>query len=125
MRVVLTNLFARELTVDNVKVKVTSVLTGQEIWFEADHVQLHPGKNEVQTTCNTTAPGIYIFEKAILKWHSLVFQQEFVVAGKKQYLNLYPHGNALNVHAEMATESEPSHFQDLTQFTWIGPKRLW
>ena len=39
-----------------------------------------------------------------MEWHSLVFQQEFVETGKKQHLSLYPHGNALRVRAEMASE---------------------
>ena len=77
----------------------------QEIEFKADNVILQQGRNEIQTTCNFTAPGIYIFERAEMIWHSLVFKQEFVEAGKKQYLSLYPHGNALRVGAELGRES--------------------
>ena len=97
-------LFPRPITLGKVKVKVTSVLIGQEIWFTAENIELQIGKNEIQTTCNITAPGVYIFERAVLEWHSLVFQQEFVETGKKQHLSLYPHGNALRVRAEMASE---------------------
>ena len=104
IKLVLTNLLPRPITLANVKVKVTSVLTGQEIWFKAENIELQIGKNEIQTTCNVTAPGVYIFERALLEWHCLVFQQEFVEAGKKQYLSLYPHGNALRVSAEIASE---------------------
>ena len=105
INVILQNLFPRTITLDEVKVKVTSVLTHQELWFTAENVYLEQGKNEVQTTCNITAPGVYIFEKAVLRWHSLVFQQEFVEMGRKQSLSIYPHGNALHVSAEMAGES--------------------
>lgn len=101
----LTNLFPRTITLAAVKVKVTSVLTNHELWFEAENVELKQGKNDIQTTCNTTAPGAYIFERAVLEWHSLRFQQEFVEAGRKQYLNLHPHGNGLRVSAGMAPES--------------------
>ena len=104
IRLVLTNLLPRPMTLAKVKVKVTSVLTGQEIWFKAENVELQIGKNEIQITCNVTAPGAYIFEQALLEWHCLVFQQEFVETGKKQYLSLYPHGNALQVSADIASE---------------------
>lgn len=105
IRIILTNLLPRTITLAKVKIKVTSVLTGHELWFKANNVELKLGKNEIQTTSNITAPGVYIFERALLEWHSLVFQQEFVEMGKKQYLSLYPHGNALRVDAEIANES--------------------
>src|SRR5277367_6977229 len=105
IKLILTNLLPRTITLNQVKVKVTSVLTGQELCFTAENVSLDQGKNEIQTTCNITAPGVYIFERAVLYWHSLVFQQEFVEMGRKQSLRLYPHGNALHVSADMAGES--------------------
>jgi len=103
----LTNLLPRTITLAKVTLKVTSVLTGQELYFTASNVPLSPGKNEIQTTCNITAPGVYVFERVSLYWHSLVFQQEFVEMGRKQSVSLYPHGNALHVSAEMAGESIP------------------
>jgi len=105
IKVFLTNHLPRTITLSKVEVKVASVLTGQELSFNAPNIKLTPGKNEIQTICNITAPGVYVFEQALLEWHSLVFQQEFVETGKKQYLNLYPHGNALRVTAEMDRES--------------------
>jgi hypothetical protein len=110
IRVLLTNLFPRSLIVNSVKVKVTSVHTGHEIWFKATNIELQTGKNEILTTCNITAPGTYIFERAVLEWHSLTFQQEFVETGRKQYLNLYPHGNALYTSAKLAEESAYSFY---------------
>lgn len=105
IRIILTNILPRAITLAQVIVKVTSVLTGQELWFKAKNIELKHGKNEIQTICNITAPGVYIFERALLEWHSLVFQQEFMEMGKKQYLSLYPRGNALRVSAEIASES--------------------
>jgi len=105
IKLILTNLLPRTITLNQVKVKVTSVLTGQELLFTADNVALEHGKNEIQTTCNITAPGVYIFERAVLHWHSLVFQQDFLEMGRKQSLSLYPHGNALHVSVEMSRES--------------------
>ena len=105
IKIFLTNHLPRSISLSKVEVKVASVLTGQELSFKALNIKLIPGKNEIQTTCNITAPGVYIFEQVLLEWYSLVFRQEFVEAGKKQYLNLYPHGNALRVTAEMASES--------------------
>src|SRR5271155_2062068 len=106
----LTNLFPSTITLAKVTLKVTSVLTGQELYFTASNVPLSPRKNEIQTTCNITAPGVYIFERVSLYWHSLVFQQEFVEMGRKQSVSLYPHGNALHVSAEMAGESIPPNY---------------
>ena len=123
MKAFLTNLLPRSITLSTVKVKVTSI-QGQEIWFKATNVELQRGKNEIHTTCNITAPGVYIFEKVELEWHSLVFQQEFVQTGKKQYLNLYPHGNALRVDVRMARESERMHFIWLTIVYLDQPKNL-
>ena len=105
IRLFLTNFFRRTITLSSVKIKVTSVLTGKELWFKANNVQLQIGKNEIQTTSNITAPGVYIFEQALLEWRALVFQQEFIETGNKQYLSLYPHGNALRVGAEIARDS--------------------
>jgi hypothetical protein len=106
IKVFITNHLPRAISLSKVEVKVASVLTGQELSFKAPNIKLIPGKNEIETTCNITAPGVYIFEQVLLEWYSLVFQQEFVETGKKQYLNLYPHGNALRVTAEMASEGE-------------------
>ena len=105
INLVLTNLLPRPITLTAVKVKVASVLTGQEIEFKAEKVLLRQGKNEIYTTCNITAPGVYIFEKAALEWHSLAFKQEFVETGKKQHLSLYPHGRALCVSGGISRES--------------------
>jgi hypothetical protein len=104
IKLVLINHLPRAITLAKVQVKVTPVLVGQELWFKAENIELQIGKNEIQTTCNVTAPGVYIFERALLEWRCLVFQQEFVETGKKQYLSLYPHGNALRVNAEIASE---------------------
>lgn len=108
VKIILTNLLPQTINPTALNLKVISVLTGQELVFKAQpNLELSPGKNEMQTTCNITAPGVYIFERVVLEWHSLVFQQEFVEMGKKQYLSLYPHGNALCVSAEIASESIP------------------
>ena len=104
----LTNLFPRTITDVTVKVKVTSSLLGHELWFVRDNVKLPPGKSEVWTYCDITSPGPYVFERAVVEWHSLVFGQDFIDASKKQSLNLYPHGNALRVSAEMERESIPN-----------------
>lgn len=66
---------------------------------------MKPGRNEIYVTCNTTVPGVYIFEQVILQWRTLSFKQEFVEAGRKQQLILHPHGSALSVDVRMDRES--------------------
>jgi hypothetical protein len=105
IKIILTNHLPRTITATKIKVKVTSISSGEEIWFTTSTVELKPGRNEIWTTCNITAPGVYIFERAVLEWFSLFFRQDFIDAGRKQSLSLYPHGNALRVNAEMAGES--------------------
>jgi hypothetical protein len=104
IKLYVTNLLPRPIVAD-IKVKITPTISGQELCFTNNTIELNPGKNEIWTTCNTTAPGVYIFERAVVEWYSMVFEQEFIEAGRKQYLGLYPHGNALRVGAGMAGES--------------------
>ena len=104
IKLFLTNLLPRSITLASIKVQVTSVQTGRDLAFKADNVTLNPGKNVVWTTCNITATGIYIFERVLLKWHSLVFKQDFVETGRKQHLNLYPHGDAMAIDADLARD---------------------
>lgn len=107
IKLFLTNLFPRPINLASVKVQITSVQTGRDLTFTVENVPLDQGKNEVWATCNITAPGVYIFERVILQWHSLVFKQDFVETGKKQHLNLYPHGDALAIEAELGRDGEP------------------
>ena len=104
IKLFLTNLLPRSIALASIKVQVASVQTGRDLAFKADNVTLNPGKNEVRTTCNITATGVYIFERVLLQWHSLVFKQDFVETGRKQHLNLYPHGDAMTIDADLARE---------------------
>lgn len=126
IKLFLINLFPRSITLASIKVQVTSVQIRHDVTFNADNVTLHPGKNEVWTTCNITAPGVYIFERVILQWHSLAFKQDFVETGRKQHLNLYPHGDALGIDAELAREGTYNSPESTanSQFIWINQSVL-
>ena len=104
IKIILTNHIRRSIPMTKIILKVSST-TGQELFFTASDPVIEPGKNEVDVTCNTTVPGVYIFEQVICQWKSLSFKQEFVEAGRKQQLILYPHGNALSVNVRMDRES--------------------
>lgn len=105
IKLVITNLLPSTINLTRASLKVTSTTTGKDLEFQSSNVTLDKGKNVIWITCNTTAPGVYIFESAVLEWYGLSLKQEFVEMGRKQYLSLYPHGNALRVNVDMAPES--------------------
>jgi hypothetical protein len=105
IKLIITNLLPSTINLTRAYLKITSTTTGQDLEFQSSNITLEKGKNTVWITCNTTAPGVYIFESAILEWYGLSLKQEFVEMGRKQYLSLYPHGNALRVNVDMAPES--------------------
>ena len=105
LKLVLTNHLDRSIAGTEINLKVSST-TGQEVYFTDSDVTIEPGRNEIYLTCNTTIPGVYIFEQVICRCKSLSFKQEFVEAGRKQQLILSPHGNALSVRVRMDRESE-------------------
>jgi hypothetical protein len=107
IKLIITNLLPSPILLTGVQLKITSTTTGQELLFHTSKVSLDTSKNVIWINCNTTAPGVYIFENAVLEWYSLSLKQEFVEMGRKQYLSLYPHGNALRVSVGMAPESTP------------------
>lgn len=104
LKLLLTNHLRNSIPLNKINLKV-SATTGQELYFTISDVTIKPGKNEIYATCNTTVPGVYIFEQVILQWKTLSFKQEFVEAGRKQQLILYPHGGALSVDVRMDHES--------------------
>jgi len=104
IKLLLTNHFPNSIPLTKIDLKV-SATTGQELYFTISDISLKPGENEIYLTCNTTVPGVYIFEQVILQWRTLSFKQEFVDAGRKQQLTLHPHGTALSVDVRMDRES--------------------
>lgn len=109
------------MTTINLKVSST---TGQELHFTASDVAIKSGKNEIHVTCNTTVPGVYIFEQVTCHWRTLSFKQEFVEAGKKQQLILYPHGNALSTELRMDRESIFCGVEEANLVYLDRPKRI-
>lgn len=104
IKLLLTNHFPNSIPLTKIDLKI-SATSGQELYFTISDLSLKPGRNEIYLTCNTTVPGVYIFEQVILQWRTLSFKQEFVEAGRKQQLILHPHGTALSVDVKMDRES--------------------
>ena len=108
IRLILTNLLPRPITLAQSKSK--------------SDISSHWSRNLVQqqTISNYRLERMKFKQLVILRlrefiflsryfWNGILlcFEQEFVETGKKQYLSLYPHGNALRVSAEIASEGKP------------------